>query len=78
MAARTLAALPSKPRLVEVPAPLFAALAGFARLAGRGTSPGGSAIARLREDLVFDAAPAHRDFGYAPRDFQPPAAVPGD
>jgi hypothetical protein len=30
-----------------------------------------AAVARLREDLVFDAGPANRDFGYAPRAFVP-------
>lgn len=29
------------------------------------------AVARMGEDLVFDAEPARRDFGYAPREFQP-------
>lgn len=71
MAARTLAALPSRPRLLELPAPLFAALAAVARATGRGPALGGSAIARLREDLVFDAAAARADFGYAPRRFDP-------
>ena len=32
-------------------------------------------IARMRDDLVFDAAPAARDFGYAPRVFSPTAAM---
>lgn len=71
MVARTLAALPGKPRLVELPSPVFAMLAAGARLAGRGTGLGRSAIARLREDLVFDAGPARADFDYAPRAFQP-------
>ncbi|KAB8198542.1 nucleoside-diphosphate sugar epimerase, partial [Lysobacter maris] len=31
--------------------------------------------ARMREDLVFDAGPAARDFGYAPRPFRPQAAM---
>lgn len=76
MVARTLAALPGRPRLLELPAPLFAALAAVARLAGRDGSVGRSAIARLREDLVFDAGPARADFGYAPRAFEPGEAVP--
>jgi len=28
-------------------------------------------LARLRQDLVFDPAPAVRDFGYAPPAFSP-------
>ena len=71
MVVRTLAALPSAPRLVVVPAPLFTAFAAIARLAGAGAGVGGSVISRLREDLVFDATPAGRDFGYAPRGFAP-------
>ena len=74
MVARTLAALPSTPRLLEVPAPLFAAVAGAVRLVGRGIGAG--AIARLREDLVFDPGPAAAAFGYAPRRFQPEAVLP--
>ena len=70
MAARTLASLPSTPRLVEIPSPLFAGLAAIARITG-GAGVAATAIARLREDLVFDAAPAARDFGYAPRGFMP-------
>jgi hypothetical protein len=27
------------------------------------------AVSRMRDDLVFDASPAERDFGYAPRSF---------
>jgi hypothetical protein len=29
----------------------------------------------MRDDLVFDATPAQRDFGYAPRPFQPTASM---
>ena len=39
-----------------------------------GSAPPG-AVARMREDLVFDAAPARRDFGYDPRPFHPTAAT---
>ena len=35
------------------------------------------AVQRMREDLVFDPAPAQRDFGYAPRGFAPTAAMLG-
>ena len=34
-----------------------------------------AAIQRMREDLVFDLAPAQRDFGYAPRPFRPEARM---
>lgn len=70
MVARTLAALVPPPRLVEVPMPLFRLALAAARLAGRAGGFGEGALARLHEDLVFDAAPARADFGYAPRPFK--------
>lgn len=75
MVARTLASLDPPPRLVPVPAPLFALVVRGARLLGRGEGFGDAALARLREDLVFDATPARRDFGYAPRAFHPGARI---
>lgn len=73
MVARTLAALSPRPRLLELPGPVFHLALAAARATGRlqGLPPG--AIARMREDLVFDAAPAQRDFGYSPRAFHPTA-----
>ena len=75
MGARTLAALEPRPRLVELPAPLFRLAHVAARVSGvlQGMPPG--AIARMREDLVFDPGPAVRDFGYAPRAFRPTAEM---
>lgn len=73
MVARVLAALQPPARLVEVPAPLFAAALAVARAGGRLQGFGDAAVARMREDIVFDAAPAQRDFGYAPRRFAPTA-----
>jgi nucleoside-diphosphate-sugar epimerase len=80
MVARTLAVLQPPPALVEVPAPLFSAALLAARALGRvhGFDMhgfGDAAVARLRRDLVFDAAPAQHDFGYAPRPFRPSAAM---
>ena len=46
-----------------------------ARLTGRGTGLGEAAVVRMRNDLVFDPAPAQRDFGYAPRGFMPTARM---
>ncbi len=74
MIARVLACLPPPARLVELPAPLFRMLLSGARLAGLASGLG-AAVERMREDLVFDAAPAMRDFGYAPRRFQPDAGM---
>ncbi len=75
MIVRTLDALQPRPRLVEVPSSLFGAALAIARLSGRVGGFGDAAIARMRSDLVFDAAPARGDFGYAPRRFQPTAEM---
>lgn len=71
MVARTLASLSPRPRLLEVPMPVFRLALGTARLAGKGGGFGEGALARLHEDLVFDIGPAQSDFGYAPRPFTP-------
>lgn len=77
MVARTLACLRPAPRLLVVPAALFDAVLWAAHRAGRlqGLPPG--AVARMREDLVFDPAPAREAFGYAPRAFRPEPAMFG-
>ncbi|TWT18677.1 nucleoside-diphosphate sugar epimerase [Luteimonas marina] len=73
MVARVLAALPSRPRLWTLPPPLFRALLAPARRLGVAAGFNDAALARMRDDLVFDAALARRDFGYAPRRFAPTA-----
>lgn len=75
MVARVLAALEPPARLHELPAPLFAAALALARRRGGMAGFGDAALARLRQDLVFDAAPAREAFGYAPRAFRPTAAM---
>jgi len=77
MVARTLACLQPAPRLLVLPGPLFDAALWAAHRAGRlqGLPPG--AVTRMREDLVFDAAPAQMAFGYAPRAFRPGPAMFG-
>lgn len=75
MVARVLAALPGRPRLLVLPAPLFRALLVPARAAGIAAGFSDAALSRMREDLAFDDAPARRDFGYAPRGFAPDAAT---
>ena len=75
MVARVLAALQPPVPLALLPAPLFSAVLFGARLLGRGDGPGDAVVARMRDDLVFDATPARRDFGYAPRAFQPTASM---
>ena len=71
MVARVLACVEPRPALHALPMPVFLALLRLAQARGiaGGLAPG--AVARMREDLVFDAAPAARDFGYAPRAFRP-------
>ena len=73
MVARTLAALDPPARLWEVPMPVFRTALWLARKAGMMRGLTDDAVARVREDLVFDASPAWRDFGYAPRPFEPDA-----
>ena len=75
MVARVLAALSPPPRLLELPGPLFRLATAIARAAGRLEGMPAGALARMREDLVFDAGPARRDFGYAPRPFRPTAGM---
>ena len=73
MVARTLAALDPPARLWEVPMPVFRTALWLVRNAGMMRGLTDDAVARVREDLVFDASPAWRDFGYAPRPFEPDA-----
>lgn len=76
MVKRTLATLRPPARLIEVPAPLFRGLLWAARRTGRMQGLSDAAVMRMRDDMVFDAAPAAHDFGYAPRLFRPdPAAL---
>lgn len=75
MVSRVLAALPSRPRLLTLPSPLFRVLLAPARLAGIASGFNDAALARMREDLAFDDGPARRDFGYAPRAFDVDAAM---
>ncbi|WP_024891555.1 NAD-dependent epimerase/dehydratase family protein [Luteimonas huabeiensis] len=75
MVRRVLAALPGRPRLWRVPVPLFRAALAAAHAAGRLRGLPAGAVARLREDLVFDAGPARADLDYAPRPFRPTARM---
>jgi len=75
MVRRTLAALRPAPRLIVLPPSVFAVVVAAARWSGRLQGLSGAAVARMREDLVFDSGPAQRDFGYAPRVFRPDAGM---
>ena len=71
MVARVLATLQPPPPLLEVPGPVFATLLKAAQARGVATGLGDAAVERMRNDLVFDGEPAHRDLGHAPRLFRP-------
>src|SRR5690606_38010483 len=75
MVERVLATLEPPARVAALPPPLFRALLASARAMGIARGLGGAALDRMREDLVFDAAPARRDCGYAPRPFRPAAGM---
>ncbi|RYE75366.1 MAG: hypothetical protein EOO80_15310 [Oxalobacteraceae bacterium] len=77
MVARTLQALRPPARLLRLPSPLFKALLAMAHGMGKLQGLNAAAVSRMDQDLVFDDAPARRDFGYAPRRFQPDAAMLG-
>ncbi|MGH8030982.1 MAG: NAD-dependent epimerase/dehydratase family protein [Luteimonas sp.] len=69
MVARVLATLSPPPALHALPAPAFRALLSLAHAAGIASDFNAAGLRRMREDLVFDAAPARQAFGYAPRAF---------
>ena len=75
MVERVLGVLEPAPRLVTLPAPVFGVVVATARALGAARGFGDAAVARMRADLVFDAGPAQRDFGYAPRAFTPDASM---
>lgn len=74
MVRRVLAVLDPPATLVELPSPLFNLALAAAKLGG-GTGLGEAAVQRMRNDLVFDDAPARRDLGHAPRAFVPTARM---
>lgn len=77
MVRRVLACQQPPLRLWPLPMPLFRFALALARRAGIARGLGDEAVRRMRQDLVFDSGPARRDFGYAPRPFQPAAGMFG-
>lgn len=71
MVARVLASLSPPPSLHLLPDPVFGLVRRAARAAGLARDLTDAAVARMREDLVFDLAPAANALGYAPRPFRP-------
>ncbi|CTP89220.1 hypothetical protein XTPLMG728_2164 [Xanthomonas translucens pv. poae] len=77
MVRRVLAALQPQARLLLLPHAVFALALRIAHAGGRLRGMNRAALQRMGEDLVFDLAPAQRDFGYAPRAFVLDAAMLG-
>lgn len=77
MVRRVLASEQPQLRVWRLPMPLFQAALVVARSAGMARGLSHVAVQRMRQDLVFDSGPARRDFGYAPRPFQPAAGMFG-
>ena len=75
MVARVLATLQPRPRLLRLPNTLFRTAVATARRFDLIGGIGEGMLDRLDADLVFDAGDARRDFGYAPRRFEPRAAM---
>ncbi|MDO5609973.1 MAG: nucleoside-diphosphate sugar epimerase [Pseudomonadota bacterium] len=75
MVRRVLATLDPPPTLHLLPMPLFARALWIARVSGKLGGFNDAMLARMREDLVFDSAPARRDFAYQPRAFEPERAM---
>jgi nucleoside-diphosphate-sugar epimerase len=71
MVARVLACLEPAPRMIMVSALTFDVLLALARFSGALSDAGRGVVARLQDDLVFDAAPARRDLDFHARNFQP-------
>ncbi len=74
MCRRVFEGLGLAPRLVHLPPPVWAAALWLASPLVPGAT--GAMGARMDEDLAFDGGPARRDFGWAPRPFQPDFRVP--
>lgn len=75
MVRRVLACLDPSPALVELPMPLFRLALRTAQARGIAAELTPAAVARMRQDMVFDAGPARRDFDYAPGAFKPEARM---
>ena len=74
MVARTLAVAAPGARLLALSPRVFALAAPAMRRLPALAALTPEVLARMRDDLVFDAVPAARDLGHAPRRFPPQAA----
>jgi len=59
------------PRFVSLPWPVWRAALALAALWPAAPKIGAEMVARMNTDMLFDYDDAQRDFGYAPRRFQP-------
>lgn len=75
MLERVRQSLPVRCLPLPIPLPAVRMLAGLARAGGIAASA--AAVARLRQDLIADDAPARAEFGWDPRPFRPDAATWG-
>jgi nucleoside-diphosphate-sugar epimerase len=75
MVGRVLDCLEPPAKLLELPMPLFRLALRAARFRGIARDLTDAAVQRMRDDMAFDAGPAKRDFGYAPRAFAPTAEM---
>jgi nucleoside-diphosphate-sugar epimerase len=75
MVRRVLACLQPPLSLHELPMPMFQLALKAAQARGIASDLTLAAVERMRQDLVFDDAPARRDFGYVARAFKPEARM---
>lgn len=71
MVERVFERLGKKPRILSIPLPLFRALMKGAALLPGYRYFSTEMAERMNQDLYFEHGEAARDFGYAPRDFEP-------
>jgi nucleoside-diphosphate-sugar epimerase len=71
MVMRLLACLDPPRRVITVPKSVLRLMLQAARRLGRLHDASDAMLARLHQDLVFDATPARRDLGFEPRAFIP-------
>jgi uncharacterized protein YbjT (DUF2867 family) len=71
MVERIFAALGRPPRFISVPIALFRLALWLVSRIPRFRDFNAEMARRMNDDLVFDSVPAKRDFGYAPRPFEP-------
>jgi len=71
MVERIFARQGKKPRVLSIPLPVFQAFMRAASLLPRYRYFSAEMASRMNQDLCFDHGEAGRDFGYAPRGFEP-------